>query len=278
MILTIAGFDPSCGAGIAADLKTFAAHDCYGVAAITALTVQNTQGVHGVHPVDPTVLRECLESVMTDCAVRAIKIGMLGNRANAGVVAEFLEEHPAVPSILDPILRSSGGTPLIDPRGFEFLQSHLLRRVTLITPNLDEAAALTGQKVGSVEEMKSAAHRLREMGAPAVVVTGGHPGHAEKAVDIYLDGEGLESFIGDRFKPGNTHGTGCTFSSAVAANIALGRQLRDAVMLAKAYVAESIKKAYATGTGRVPLNHFFRMYESSRLADHTPSLSEVSSS
>ena len=278
MILTIAGFDPSCGAGIAADLKTFAAHNCYGVAAITALTAQNTQGVNAVHPVDPAVLRECLESVMADSAVRAIKIGMLGSHSNAAVVAQFLKAHPSVPSILDPVLRSSGGTPLIDPRGFEFLQSHLLQQVNLITPNLDEAAALTGQKVESVEEMKAAAHRLREMGAPAVVVTGGHPGHAEKAVDIYVDGDGLESFIGDRFKPANTHGTGCTFSSAVAANVAQGRQLRDAVMLAKAYVAESIKKAYPTGTGRLPLNHFFRMYEGPRSADHTPTLSEVSSS
>lgn len=278
MILTIAGFDPSCGAGIAADLKTFAAHDCYGVAAITALTAQNTEGVSAVHPVDPGVLRQCLESVMTDSAVRAIKIGMLGNLANAGVVAEFLKAHPSVPSILDPVLRSSSGVPLIDPRGFEFLQTHLLSQVSLITPNLEEAAALTGQKVESIEEMKAAAQRLHEMGAPAVVVTGGHPGHAEKAVDIYVDDEGLESFIGDRFKPANTHGTGCTFSSAVAANVALGRQLRDAVMLAKAYVAESIKKAYATGTGRLPLNHFFRMYESSRPADHTRSLSEVTSS
>jgi hydroxymethylpyrimidine/phosphomethylpyrimidine kinase len=240
--------------------------------------VQNTQGVKAVHPVEAAVLRECLESVMADSVVRAVKIGMLGSHANASVVAEFLKAHPSLPSILDPVLRSSSGTPLIDPRGFEFLKAHLLRQVSLVTPNLDEAAALTGQKVESVEEMKAAAHRLHEMGAPAVVVTGGHPGHADKAVDIYVDGTGVESFVGERFKPGNTHGTGCTFSSAIAANVALGRQLRDAVMLAKAYVAESIKKAYATGAGRLPLNHFYRMYEGSRPADHTPALSEVSSS
>jgi hydroxymethylpyrimidine/phosphomethylpyrimidine kinase len=278
VILTIAGFDPSCGAGIAADLKTFAAHDCYGVAAVTALTVQNTQGVQAVHPVNPQVLRECLESVMTDSAIRAVKIGMLGNHSNASVVAEFLEAHGSLPSILDPVLRSSSGTPLIDPRGFEFLRARLVGQISLITPNLDEAAALTGQKVESVDEMKAAAQRLHEMGASAVVVTGGHPGHADKAVDIYVDRDGLESFVGERFKPGNTHGTGCTFSSAVAANVALGRQLRDAVMLAKAYVAESIKKAYPTGSGRLPLNHFYRIHENPRPADHTPALSEVSSS
>ena len=263
---------------MAADLKTFAAHNCYGVAAITALTVQNTEGVQAIHPVDPQLLRASLESLAADSALRAVKIGMMGNRAIASVVSEFLQAHDSLPSILDPVLHSSSGAPLIDPEGFEFLRSDLLSRVSLITPNFYEAAALTGQNVETVDDMKAAAYRLREMGASAVVVTGGHSGHTDKAVDVYVDADGLESFVGDRFKPGNTHGTGCTFSSAVAANVALGRQLRDAVMLAKAYVAESIKKAYSTGAGRLPLNHFFRTQESPRPADRAPALSEVGSS
>lgn len=248
------------------------------MAAITALTVQNTQGVRAIHPVDPQVLGESLECLMADSALRAVKIGMLANHSNAGVVAEFLEAHPSLPSVLDPVLRSSSGAELIDPDGFKFLRERLIGRVSLITPNVHEAAALTGQKVENVEEMKAAARRLHEMGASAVVVTGGHAGHPDKAVDIYMDADGLEPFVGDRFKPSNTHGTGCTFSSAIAANVALGRQLRDAVMLAKAYVAESIKKSYPTGSGRVPLNHFFRMQEGPRPADHAAALSEVSSS
>ena len=224
------------------------------------------------------MLRESLESLTSETALRAVKIGMLANRSNAAVVAEFLEAHPSLPSVLDPVLRSSSGAELIDADGFELLQKRLLGRVSLITPNVHEAAALTGEKVENVEEMKAAARRLHEMGASAVVITGGHSGHPDKAVDIYVDADGLEPFTGDRFKPGNTHGTGCTFSSAVAANVALGRQLRDAVMLAKAYVAESIKKSYPTGSGRVPLNHFFRMQESPRPADHAATLTEVSSS
>lgn len=274
MILTIAGFDPSSGAGIAADLKTFAAHNCYGVAAVTALTVQNTQGVRGLYPVESSVLRESLEALMTDGQVRAVKIGMLANRSNAQVVNEFLEAHPSLPSVLDPVLRSASGMELVDADGFDFVREYLLKSVSLVTPNLLEAAGLTGLKVEGVEEMKTAARRLVEMGAHAVVVTGGH---LDKAIDVYLDAAGLETFVGDHLKPDNTHGTGCTFSSAVAANLALGRQLRDAVMLAKAYVAESIKKAYPIGPGRVPLNHLYRMHETPRATDHAAAHSEVSS-
>ncbi|HEY6290025.1 MAG TPA: bifunctional hydroxymethylpyrimidine kinase/phosphomethylpyrimidine kinase [Terriglobia bacterium] len=264
MILTIAGFDPSCGAGVTADLKTFSAHHCYGVAAITALTVQNTQGVQALHPVDPSVLSACLQSLMADGQVRTVKIGMLANRANARVVGEFLEAYPALPSILDPVLCASSGAALLDEDGFEFLRDHLLGRVTLVTPNLAEASALTGLKVENVEEMKTAARRLLDLGARAVVVTGGH---LEKAVDVYADGFTFQTFAADRVKPDNTHGTGCTFSSAVAANLACGRHLPEAVVLAKAYVAESIKRAHAIGPGRVPLNHFYRTEETPRTVD-----------
>lgn len=259
--MTVAGFDPSSGAGISADLKTFAAHNCYGVAAITALTVQNSQGVQSVHPVDSKLLRESIQSLMADGQVRAVKVGMLANRANAAAVSEFLQAHPEMPCVLDPVLRSSSGTPLIDEPGFELLKSRLLKQVSLITPNLAEAATLAGLKVENVEEMKAAATRLLEMGARAVVVTGGH---LDKAVDIFAQNGRLEVFTGDRMKPDNTHGTGCAFSSAVTANLALGRQLADAVVLAKAYVAEAIKKAYAVGPGRTPLNHFFRAQEAPR--------------
>jgi hydroxymethylpyrimidine kinase/phosphomethylpyrimidine kinase len=272
LVLTIAGFDPSSGAGITADLKTFAAHNCYGVAAITALTVQNTQGVQAVHAVGATGLAASLQALASDLDLRAVKIGMLANAANARQVNAFLGEHPALPSVLDPVLRASSGMPLIDLEGFEFVRDHLLRQVMVVTPNLAEAAALTGLKVENVEEMKAAARRLLEVGARAVVVTGGH---LDKAVDVFADGAGLQNFVSDRVKPNHTHGTGCTFSSAIAANLASGRQLPEAVVLAKAYVAESIKKAYAIGPGRIPLNHFFRSQESSRPADVRDGLPEA---
>lgn len=271
VVLTIAGFDPSGGAGIAADLKTFAANNCYGVAAITALTVQNTQGVSEVRPAGAPLLKASIQSLLADGRVKAVKIGMLANRANAEAVAEVLDAQGSLPSVLDPVVRSSSGKELIDAGGLEFLRKNLLSRVSVITPNLEEAATLTALKVENVEGMKAAAQKLLEMGARAVVVTGGH---LEKAIDVYAEGSECETFVGDRVKPDNTHGTGCTFSSAIAANLALGRQLPDAVVLAKAYVTEAIRKAYAVGPGRLPLNHFYRMQETPRAVDSTPPVPE----
>jgi hydroxymethylpyrimidine/phosphomethylpyrimidine kinase len=270
VILTIAGFDPSGGAGISADLKTFAANNCYGVAAITALTVQNTQGVSEVRPVEAALLRSSIQAVMADGRVKAIKIGMLANRANAEVVRDVLDANPSLPSVLDPVARSTSGKELVDARGLEFLRRELLSRVTVITPNLDEAAALTGMKVENVEGMKAAAHKLIEMGARGVVVTGGH---LDKAVDVYWGSSGCQTFVGDRIKPDSMHGTGCTFSSAIAANLALGRQLADAIVMAKAYVTEAIRKAYSIGPGRMPLNHLYRMQQAPR-PDVTPPVPE----
>jgi hydroxymethylpyrimidine/phosphomethylpyrimidine kinase len=271
VILSIAGFDPSSGAGIAADLKTFAAHGCYGVAALTALTVQNTQGVSALYPTDPAVLKDTIAALLADGRVKAIKVGMLASRANAEVVSEILESIPALPSVLDPVFRSSTGRDLADAACQEFLREQLIKRPSVITPNLLEASAMTGLRVENQEAMKGAARKLVEMGARAVVVTGGH---LDKATDVFFDGAVLEVFIGERVKPDNTHGTGCTFSSAIAANLALGRQLRDAVVLAKAYVTEAIRKAYGVGPGRVPLNHLYRMTQPARLADHSPVLPE----
>ena len=238
VVLSVAGFDPSAGAGIVADLKTFAAHNCYGVAAITALTVQNTQGVASVQPVEPSVLRESILSLLSDGRVKAVKIGMLWNQVTAAVLPEILDANPDLPAVLDPVVRSSNNFPLLDAAGMEFVRRQLLSRVAVVTPNLAEAAALAEMPVDNLESMKAAARKLVELGARAVVVTGGH---LEKAVDVFFDGTKMESFAGDRIKPDNTHGTGCTFSSAVAANLAMGRHLRDAVVMAKAYVVEAIE-------------------------------------
>ncbi len=272
VVLSIAGFDPSAGAGIAADLKTFAAHNCYGVAAITALTVQNTEGATALHPAAPASLRDTIQALLADGHIKAIKIGMLANRANAEVVSAILAANPLLPAVLDPVIRSSSGLALVDDAGLEFIRDRLLGQVALVTPNVGEAAALTGLKVETPENMKAAVQRLREMGARAAVITGGH---LEKAIDVFSEGGELEAFVGDRVKPDNTHGTGCTFSSAVAANLALGRQLRDAVVLAKAYVTEAIRKAYAVGPGRLPLNHLYRMMPSARVTDHSPVVPEA---
>jgi hydroxymethylpyrimidine/phosphomethylpyrimidine kinase len=265
VLLTIAGFDPSGGAGVAADLKTFAAHNCYGVAAITALTTQNSQGVSAVHPVAAPRLKETLQALADDGQVKAVKVGMLATLANAEVVEEFLTVNAALPCVLDPVLRSTSGMELIDAAGFRFLRERLLRLATIVTPNLEEAETLTGLKIENVEAMKTAGQKLMEMGARAVVITGGH---LEKPVDVCCDADGFECFSADRVKPDNTHGTGCAFSSSIAANLAMGRQIRDSVMLAKAFVAEAIRKAYPVGPGRLPLNHLFRMQQGPRVLDH----------
>ncbi|HET7840832.1 MAG TPA: bifunctional hydroxymethylpyrimidine kinase/phosphomethylpyrimidine kinase [Terriglobia bacterium] len=271
VVLTIAGFDPSGGAGISADLKTFAANNCYGVAAITALTVQNTQGVSDVRPVEAALLKSSIEALMADGRVKAMKIGMLGNRANGEVVKDILEASNSIPSVLDPVVRSSSGKELLDAAGMEYLRTHLLSRVSVVTPNMMEAAALTGLKVENLETMKAAAQKLVEMGARAAIVTGGH---LDKAVDVLCDASGCQTFAGDRIKVDATHGTGCTFSSAIAANLALGRQLADSVVLAKAYVTEAIRKAYPIGPGRVPLNHLYRMQQAPR-PDLNPAVPET---
>ena len=256
LLLTIAGFDPSCGAGIAADLKTFAAHGCYGVAAITSLTVQSTEGVQAVHNTPSAELREQLEVLAKDCDIAAVKIGMLGNRGNAMVVAEFLDAHKFAHVVHDPVMKSSSGAELLDAAGLKYLATELLKRSSVITPNVPEAEILTGLEIKDVAGMETAARKIVEMGAHAVIVKGGH---MERAIDVLFDGERITQLGGDRVKADNNHGTGCTFASAIAAQLASGRGLAEAAMLAKAYVTKAIEKGYAIGRGRIPLDHFYRL-------------------
>lgn len=256
LLLTIAGFDPSCGAGIAADLKTFAAHGCYGVAAITSLTVQSTEGVLAIHNTPSSELREQLEVLAKDCDIAAVKIGMLGNRANAVVVAEFLDAYKFAHVVHDPVMKSSSGAELLDTAGMKYLIAELLKRSTVITPNVQEAEILTGLQIKDVANMEAAAKKIVDMGARAAIIKGGH---MERAIDIVFDGEKITLLGGERVKANNNHGTGCTFASAVAAQLASGRGLSEAAMLAKAYVTKAIEKGYAIGKGRIPLDHFYRL-------------------
>src|SRR6266403_3732762 len=255
ILLTIAGFDPSCGAGTVADLKTFAAHGCYGVAAITSMTVQNTQGVEAVHNTPSAELRGQLEILVKDCEIAAVKIGMLGNRGNAVVVGEFLDAHKFAHVVHDPVMKSSSGAELLDAGGIKYVATELLKRASVITPNVPEAEVLTGLTIKDVADMEAAARRLVEMGAHSVIVKGGH---MERANDVLFDGTELIQLGGDRVKTENTHGTGCTFASAIAAQLASARSLLEAATLAKAYVTKAIEKGYAIGKGRVPLDHFYR--------------------
>ncbi len=255
ILLTIAGFDPSCGAGTAADLKTFAAHGCYGVAAITSLTVQNTQGVETVHNTPSAELRAQLDALVKDCEIAAVKIGMLGNRGNAVIIGDFLDAHIFAHVVLDPVMKSSSGAELLDAGGIKFVATELLKRASVITPNVSEAEVLTGLTIKDVADMEAAARKLVEMGARAVIIKGGH---MERAVDVLFDGTEMVQLGGDRVKTDDTHGTGCTFASAIAAQLASARSLLEATTLAKAYVTKAIEKGYPVGKGRVPLDHFYR--------------------
>ena len=256
ILLTIGGFDPSCGAGVAADLKTFAAYGCYGVAAITSLTVQNTTGVEAVHNTPGAELRAQLDILEKDCEIAGVKIGMLGNRGNAVAVGEFLDAHKFAQVVHDPVMKSSSGTELLDAGGVKYIATELLKRANVITPNVPEAEVLTGLEIKDVAAMEAAARKLVEMGARAVIVKGGH---MERAVDVVFDGNEMVQLGGDKVKTENTHGTGCTFASALLAQLAAGRGLIEAATLAKAYVTKAIEKGYAVGKGRVPLDHFYRL-------------------
>jgi hydroxymethylpyrimidine/phosphomethylpyrimidine kinase len=259
IVLTIAGFDPSAGAGVAADLKTFAAQNCYGIAAITALTVQSTQGVKSVHDTPAAELRAQLDALLDDIKISAIKIGMLGHRGNAVVVGEFLDRAGVANVVLDPVMKStSGETDLVDAGGIKYICEELLKRATVVTPNIAEAEILSGIAIKDHAAMEAAARKIVERGARAVVVKGGH---MEKAIDVLFDGMEVLRFGGDHLKSENTHGSGCTFASAIAAQLACGRPLREAVLLAKAYVTKAIEKGYSIGKGPGPLDHFYRIHQ-----------------
>ena len=287
IVLTIAGFDPSSGAGITADIKTIAAHECYGVACITALTVQSTQGVRQVEAVDSSVIARTLEELASDFNIQAVHIGMLATAAVVRTVADFLEKARLPHVVLDPILKSSSGADLLDAPGTRLMIERLLPLAEVVTPNLDEAVAIcdlslaaaasasAGQAAGngsvslaaSVDSMRQAARRLHVLRAANVVVTGGH---LEKAIDLlsFTTERGIEQelFKADRQKSTSTHGTGCAFATALACHLAHGRGLPEAVLLSKAYISAAITNAQSLGQGSGPLHHLYRMTQQRRPA------------
>jgi hydroxymethylpyrimidine/phosphomethylpyrimidine kinase len=271
VVLTIAGFDPSSGAGVTADIKTIAAHGCYGVACITAMTVQSTAGVRRVAAVDPSLITETLQELAADMPIGAVHIGMLGSAKAVRAVTDFLSQQTGRNKlkniVLDPILKSSSAAALLDPAGTKLLIEQLIPLATVITPNIDEAAALTGLKVSNLDEMRVAAARLHEMGGKAAVVTGGH---LDKAIDLlsFTTKRGVEQevFKAERERSNSTHGTGCAFSTAIACHLALDRGLPEAVLLAKTYVTAAISAGQPLGRGTGPIHHLYRMGQQRRSA------------
>jgi hydroxymethylpyrimidine/phosphomethylpyrimidine kinase len=251
VILSIAGFDPSSGAGITADVKTIAAHRCYGVTCITALTVQSTRGVKRVEPVEGRVITETLEELANDLDIAAVKIGMLGSTEAARSVAAFLRRHQLRHVVLDPILKSSSGADLLEKGALPVLKDRLLALASVITPNIAEAEMLTGIPVRRADEMESAALRLHRMGARGVIITGGH---LDPPVDLVSLEPGKRILLsGEKISAHSTHGTGCAFSTALACNLALGKRLVDAARAAKRYVEAALRNPPAVGKGVGPI-------------------------
>src|SRR5271166_2608041 len=254
-VLVIAGSDSGGGAGIQADIKTITALGAFAATAITALTAQNTLGVHGVMPVPAAFIRQQIDVVMSDIGADIIKIGMLGDAATIETVGEALATYaPGVPVVLDPVMVAKGGHALLAPEAVDVLRRRLLPMAAVITPNLPEAEALTGRCIATEAEMREAAGAMLALGVPAVLLKGGHLS-SDTVTDLLATGAGIEAFAASRIQTPHTHGTGCTIASAVAAGLAQGLGLRDAVIRARAYVRAAIAAAPGFGHGHGPLDH-----------------------
>lgn len=256
--LTIAGSDSSAGAGIQADLKTFAAHGVFGVSAVTAITAQNTLGVVTAAPLASDLVTAQIEAVISDIGVHAAKTGMLANAAIVEAVAAAAEGLEIPFLVVDPVIVASAGDPLLDDEGLEMIKTELLRHAHAVTPNVPEAEVLSGVTIRSEADRREAARRIRAFGPVYVVVTGGHLS-SDRIVDLVYDGEVFTEFETARVSGPHTHGTGCTFSAALAAHLALGRSLLESIPLAQHYIAGAIRHAPALGRGVGPMNHFWRL-------------------
>lgn len=262
-VLSIAGSDPSGGAGIQADLKSFSARGVFGMAALTSLTAQNTQGVSGVVAVDPAFVAEQIRMVFADVRVDAVKIGMIVNAAIAEAVAGVLEGHRGVPVVLDPVMVAKGGASLLDPAAVEALRSHLLPLATVVTPNLPEAAVLIGgPEAADRATMTEQARQLRALGPAAVLLKGGHLA-GDESPDVLATEERTDWFEGPRIPTRNTHGTGCSLSSAIAAELAKGLSVRTAVRIAKDWLTDAVEVSdqLSVGAGHGPVHHFHKLWE-----------------
>ena len=263
-VLTIAGSDTCGGAGIQADLKTFSAHGTYGMSVITAVTVQNTQGVFGCQDITPEIIAGQIDAIFTDIFhVDAVKVGMVSQIETINTIADKLEKYKPANVVIDPVMISKSGFDLLQPEAKDALIKRLIPLATVLTPNLPEAEVITGMKIDNLDAMEKAARKIHEMGAKNVFVKGGHL--EDDATDILFGGEKMIKLPGKRINTKNTHGTGCTISSAIAANLANGLTVEKAVKSAKEYITTAIEHSFAIGQGVGPTNHFYTLYKKAGL-------------
>ena len=257
--MTIAGSDSGGGAGVQADLKTFAALGVYGASTLTAITAQNTVAVTAVHEIPTDVITAQIDAVLTDIGADAVKTGMLSSSDIIECVCEALEVHGVQRLVVDPVMIAKSGDALLREDAIGSLRTRLLPLAMVVTPNIPEAEALTETTIVSDADVRRAAEAIVGMGARSVVVKGGH--REGPATDLFYDGKEFKEFTAPRFDTVNTHGTGCTFASAVAAGLARGMVATDAVALAKDYVTEGIRHSFSIGQGHGPLNHFYKFWK-----------------
>lgn len=262
-LLTIAGSDCSGGAGIQADLKTFAAHGTYGMSVIVSVVAENTGCVLSVQDIREDIIADQIDAVFQDITVDGVKVGMLSNAETMRVVAaKLLKYHPPKP-VIDPVMIAKGGCPLMQSNALDTLIREIIPKAFLLTPNIPEAEVITGRKITKIEDMKEAARVILDMGAENVLIKGGHL--AGDAEDILFSGGEFYHYRNQRIQTKNTHGTGCTFSSSIAANLAKGMEVSEAVGAAKEYITMAIEHGLPIGRGHGPVNHFYQLYENGGL-------------
>jgi len=257
LALTIAGSDSSGGAGIQADIKTFFAHGVYGMSVITSITAQNTTGVLEIEDVSDEMVNLQMKAIFDDLYPNSIKIGMVSNKNIIKVIAKNLKLYHANKVVLDPVMISKSGSHLLKADAIDALKKELIPLSLIVTPNLMEASELTNKKVTNVYEMKEASKKILELGPKTVLIKGGHL--CEDAIDIFYDGKEFYEIKSERIETKNTHGTGCTYSSAIAANLALGYDLFDSILKAKEYITGAIRFSLSIGHGVGPTNHFWNI-------------------
>jgi len=256
--LTIAGSDSGGGAGIQADLKTFSALGVYGMSVLTSITAQNTVGVQGVQDLPPDFVGLQIDSVMQDIGADAVKTGMLSNTQIIKIVNKKIKEYQVKNLVIDPVMVAKGGDRLLREDAIEALKEDLIPLAMVVTPNLSEAEVLTGLNIKNIDDMKEAARKIYKLGPKNVLIKGGHL-LSNQAVDLLYNGESFKEFSSERINTKNTHGTGCTLSSAIAAGLAQEREVEEAVEIAKRYITLAIKNSLAIGHGHGPLNHLVRL-------------------
>jgi len=270
-VLTIAGSDSCGGAGIQADLKSFSANGVYGMSVITAITAQNTMGVFAVQDLDPEIIKAQIDAIFTDIIVDAVKIGMVSVISTIDIISERLEFYKPKNIVLDPVMISKSGFSLLKPESKTALIKRLIPLASLITPNVPEAEEILREvnsditSIETVKQMEMAAKEIYKLGCKNVLLKGGHM--KGEAIDVFYDGSEITHFTSERIHTKNTHGTGCTLSSAIAANLALGFNMRDAIKKSKQYITTAIKHSLDIGHGVGPTNHFYELYKKAGIAN-----------